>query len=86
MIGTLDRSRSCRQTTRPSRSGRPEVEQHEIALVGGERSGPGVDQVDLETFTQQTSPQRLGDGGIVLDDQEAHGHMFARKHAAFAKR
>src|SRR5450830_146331 len=46
-----------------------EVEQHEITLVGSERSGPGVDQIDLETFAQQTCAQRLGNRGIVLYNQ-----------------
>ena len=66
----------------PVEVGKAEVEQHEVAVGGGERRGAGADQLDLEAFALQARAQRLGDGGVVFHDQQAHGHMFARARRA----
>ena len=55
-----------------------EVEEDEVALVRAEGRGPGGDEVDVESLALEAGAQRLGDGRIVFDDEEAHCPMFTQ--------
>ncbi len=77
MIGTALTARSSWHTTRPSRSGNPRSSSTRSTGAAASASAPRRRQHDLEPLTPQTIGQRLGDRGVVLDQQQAHTATFA---------
>ena len=75
MIGTSERARSSRHTSKPSRSGRPRSSST-TSNVGArgvrERVAAGLDPVDVEALALEALGERRGDGVVVLDDQDSH--------------
>ena len=73
MIGSSVNPRTRRITSVPSRSGRPEVEEHELrrALGGADhRFLAGADGLDLVAVGLQARPQRSTDLRFVVDDED----------------
>ena len=44
-----------------------------------ERCSAGRGAVDVESFTLEPSHERLGDGVLILDDQDAHASSLAHE-------
>ena len=82
MIGTSERARSRRQTSVPSMSGQPQVEQHEVGRRRLQRLLAGRDPRHLEALATQPVGERLGDRVVVFDDQDPHARIVARPPAA----
>ena len=73
MIGTPERSRSSRQTSKPSMSGSPRSSRTRSGSCRLERRGSGRDALHVEALAAQALDERLGDRVLVLDEQELHG-------------
>jgi hypothetical protein len=65
--------------------GKSQVEQHEVAVAGGQRRRSGADHLDVEALASQTGAQRYRDGGVIFYDKEAHCAHVRMEPAIFAK-
>ena len=87
MIGTPERARIVRQTSRPSPSGRwrsSRIRSGSRLLGQLERAGGGAGDVGLEALAGERLGERLGDRALVLDEQDAG--PLGDRHAAQCRR
>ena len=85
MIGTSERARSSRHTSKPSRSGRPRsssTTSKSPCALAVERVAAGLDPVDLEALALEPLGEGRGDGVVVLDDQDSHGSAALSRSGA----
>ena len=82
MIGTSERSRSRRQTSSPSPSGRRRSSSTRSAARRRQRLGRRRRALDGEALAAKALGERLGDRVLVLDEQDLHASHHRRARPA----
>ena len=76
----MPRSRSSRQTAKPSRPGQHHVEDDDVVRRRPrhpQRLVPGAGDVGGVALLHETAPEQRRHLQLVLDDQRAHAHIVA---------